>query len=57
MFTSPTFLILKANTSIYSNYSKMSSLKTNKHEKVHKTQIDIILLVVHDLFKNVLEYM
>ena len=35
----------------------MSSLKTNKYEKVHKTQIDIILLVVHDLFKNVLEYM
>ena len=57
LFATPTFFTLKTNTSIYSNYNKISFLKTNSHEKLPKTQMYITLLVVHDLFKNVLEYM
>ena len=34
----------------------MSFLKTNSYEKLHKTQMYITLLVVHDLFKNIWEY-
>ena len=56
MFATSTFLILKTNISIYSNYNKRSFLKTNSHVKIHKIKIYIILLAVQDLFKNVLEY-
>ena len=45
LFATLTFLILKRNTNICSNYNKMSFVKTKNHAKILKINIYIILLI------------
>ena len=52
----PSFLFLKQISVFIVITTKGVFLKTNSHVKRHKIEIYIILLAVHDLFKNVLEY-